>query len=239
MYPVLMKLAQPFTIGLVVLGVALIAVWRRKPERRRALGFAAFAYVLLVLASFNPVAHVVLAALEDQTAPLTEPPADVSALVVLGGGGHSLARCERAASLYRPAIHALVLASGGHPDPNDPIEAEQMRDWLVRLGVPATVVVVESESNSTHENAVHCAAILRDRGMSKVVLVTDAVHMPRAIACFRKQGIDVVPAPCDRITDHRPRVPGYFVPSAGAAERTERGVREWLGMLWYWVNGRI
>ena len=89
------------------------------------------------------------------------------------------------------------------------------------------------------ENAVHAAAILRERGIGKVVLVTDASHMMRGAACFRKQGIEVVAAPCERITKDRPHGPDYYLPHAAAAKDTEQALREWIGMGWYWLRGRI
>ena len=144
-----------------------------------------------------------------------------------------------AAQLYRPDVHKLVLVSGGRLDPLDPIEAEKMRDWLVLLGVPATAIVTESESQSTFENAVQSAAILRERGIGKIVLVTDASHMIRATACFQKQGIEVVAGPCERITKDRSHGPAYYLPSAGAAKETDVALREWIGIGWYWLRGRI
>lgn len=240
MYPFASKLVQPFTFAVLLLGVALVTLRCRRRERRRALTVALVAYVLLVLASLNTVTDVLLRPLEDRATPLAEPPRDVPAIVVLGAGGtHSLIRCGRAAQLYRPDIHKLVLVSGGRLDPADPIEAEKMRDWLVLLGVPASAIVLEPESQSTFENAVRSAAILRERGIGKVVLVTDASHMMRATACFRKQGIEVVQGPCDRINRDLPHGPDYYLPSAGAAKETDQALREWIGMAWYWLRGRI
>jgi uncharacterized SAM-binding protein YcdF (DUF218 family) len=240
MYPFAAKLVQPFTFSVLLLGIVLITLRCRRRERQRALTVALVAYAVLVLASMNFVTELVLRPLEDRATPLAEPPHDVSAMVVLGAGGsHSLIRCGRAAQLYRPNVHKLVLVTGGRLDPLDPIEAEKMRDWLVLLGVPATAIVTEPNSQSTFENAVQSAAILRDRGIGKVVLVTDASHMMRATACFRKQGIEVVPGPCERITQDRDHGPDYYLPSAGAAKDTEMALREWIGIGWYWLRGRV
>jgi uncharacterized SAM-binding protein YcdF (DUF218 family) len=240
MYPFATKLVQPFTFSVVVLGIILVTLRCRRRERQRGLTLALVAYAVLVLASMNFVTDFVLRPLEDRATPLGEPPRDAPAIVVLGAGGtYSLIRCGRAARLYRPDVHKLVLVSGGRLDPLDPIEAENMRDWLVLLGVPATAIVAEPDSQSTFENAVKSAAILRERGIGKVVLVTDAFHMMRATACFQKQGIEVVPGPCERITTDHPHGLDYYLPSAGAAKDTDRALREWLGMGWYWLKGRI
>jgi uncharacterized SAM-binding protein YcdF (DUF218 family) len=239
-YAAAAKLAQPFTLAVVLLGVTLVTLRCRRRERQRALNVALAAYVLLFLASFSPVTQVALGTLEDRATPLEQPPPDVHAIVVLGAGGsHSLARCGKAAQLFRPDLHKLVVVTGGRLDPRDPFESERMRDWLVLLGVPASAIVLESDSQSTFENAVRSAAILRERGFGKVILVTDASHMWRASACFQKQGIEVVQGPCERITLDRPHGPDYYLPSAGAAKDTDQALREWIGMAWYWLRGRV
>jgi uncharacterized SAM-binding protein YcdF (DUF218 family) len=239
-YNIASKLVQPFTLSVLLVGITLVTMRCRRRERQRALTVALVGYVLLWLACFNPVTHAVLSPLEDYAPPLAEPPRDVSTMVVLGAGGtHSLIRCGRAAQLYRPEVHKLVLVTGGRLDPIDPIEAEKMRDWLIMFGVPATAIVMEPESQSTFENAVQSAAILRERGIGKIVLVTDAFHMMRAAACFQKQGIEVVPGPCDRIIKPSSHGPDYYLPSPYAAKDTNSAVREWIGMAWYWLRGRI
>ena len=86
---------------------------------------------------------------------------------------------------------------------------------------------------------VQSAAILRERGIGKAIVVTDASHMWRASACFQKQGIEVVHGPCERITKERSHGPDYYLPSAGAAKETDVALREWIGIGWYWLRGRI
>ena len=71
-----------------------------------------------------------------------------------------------------------------------------MRDFLVRTGIDPSGVVVEGRSRSTYENAVECGKLLRARGLRRVILVTEASHMDRAVRCFRKQGIDAIPSAC-------------------------------------------
>jgi uncharacterized SAM-binding protein YcdF (DUF218 family) len=239
-YRFIVQLVQPYTFALILLGLMLVVVRRRDGGKRRARAVALACYTLLMLLSLSPVSHLAVGSLEWQYEPLTEPPGDVRAIVVLGGGSASLPRCERAAALYRPEVHRLVVTSGGYGRADGPVEAEQMRAWLVRMGVAPSAVLVEGEGLSTHENAVRCAALLRERGVTRVLLVTDAVHMPRAAACFRKQGIDVVPAPCERLARSAEwQRPEYHLPKAGSAAHCEYALREWLGLLWYWLRGRV
>ena len=57
---------------------------------------------------------------------------------------------------------------------------QMMKDLLVELGVPPEQIIVEDRSTSTYENAVECRQLLVERQMTRIVLVTDALHMRRA-----------------------------------------------------------
>ena len=69
-----------------------------------------------------------------------------------------------------------------------------MREMLEREGIPETTIWTEERSRSTHENAAYGAEVLRSHGISTIALVVEAQSMLGAEACFRKQGITVVPA---------------------------------------------
>jgi cyclophilin family peptidyl-prolyl cis-trans isomerase len=75
------------------------------------------------------------------------------------------------------------------------VEADAMRTELVRAGVPAETIVRERCSLSTRENARFTAALLRRRGMRRVIVVTCDWHLPRALAAFRRAGLEVEGAP--------------------------------------------
>ena len=111
--------------------------------------------------------------------------------------------------------------TGGALDPTGPIPpvAPVMRDCLLKLGVADADVIVEPTARTTFENPVETSpAILKARNLRRVVLVTEAVHMPRALKCFRKQGIDAEPAACfHRATEFKWKLE-TFTPSPGAAE---------------------
>jgi len=118
--------------------------------------------------------------------------------------------------------------------------AEVMRDMLVHFGVAQGDIILDNESLSTYENAVNAAKLLRDRNLKKAVLVTDSRHMPRAVICFRKQGVQVIPAPSDYSTKRvRPPLYEMIVPTSDSLVASHKVFHEWLGMLWYWIHGRI
>ena len=79
-------------------------------------------------------------------------------------------------------------------------EAEAMQSLLEEWGVPAASIIFKTKSRNTRENAVFTEQLLAKRGLRRVMLVTSAMHMPRALATFTSAGIDAVAAP----TDYRP-----------------------------------
>lgn len=113
----------------------------------------------------------------------------LGARVLPGGrpGGALGRRIAHAASLYRDGRADWMVFCGGvgeHP----PAEAEVMRACARELGVPDARILLEDRSADTLENAVNAAQILRARGWRRVLIVSDAFHLPRAIFLFRRLG---------------------------------------------------
>ena len=75
-----------------------------------------------------------------------------------------------------------------------------MAEAIVTLGVPPSALVLEERSHSTLENAQFTARLARERHIRDVLLVTSAVHMPRASLLFRDAGIDAIPVPVPEST---------------------------------------
>src|SRR5689334_4643365 len=129
-------------------------------------------------------------------APLNDVAAD--AIVVLGcqlvSGGRPSGRLRRRVSLgvglYRDGAAPLLLMSGGGAGPAT--EASVMRDLAREAGVPETAVLLETVSRNTFENAAYTARVLRGMGKTRVVLVSDRMHLPRAARLFRRAGLEVL-----------------------------------------------
>ena len=102
-------------------------------------------------------------------------------------------RLVHAVALYKARKAPVVLLSGGGAGDGRP-EALQMKDVLEVMGIPVEHVLLEKQSRNTHDNAVNSARILKDRGMHRILLVTSAYHMRRALGVFERQGLEVVPA---------------------------------------------
>jgi uncharacterized SAM-binding protein YcdF (DUF218 family) len=100
------------------------------------------------------------------------------------------ARATADVYLQRGDEHAVVVASGGRRWSNV-VEADAMARELTRLGVPARSVVREGCSLSTRDNARFASAALARRGIARATVVTCAWHLPRAVALFRREGVEV------------------------------------------------
>ena len=150
-------------------------------------------------------------------------------------GSDTILRCLCAADIYRRGKPTPVVVSGpGFELGGRTLSpTDQMSELLVKLGVHAEDVKLEARSRSSYENAVECRKLLDLLGIRKILLVTEATHMHRAALCFRKQGIEVLPAAChQRATDFQISILN-FLPSPYAADGIADSIHEWLGLIWY------
>lgn len=255
LYQAVNDLLQPYTLAYFFLGAALVHFWFRRVEKRRRLLLAVVPFIVLWMISTPAISYLALGSLEWQYRPLAALPEEVEAIVVLSGGAlpadelrlkpmladDSLYRCYCAAELYRRPGGCLVIATGGISDPagRGPPLASLMRDFLINLGVSPSDILTEERSTSTYENAAECTRLLESRRITRLALVTEANHMRRATACFAKCGVRVMPAPCDfKASTLEPRLASYL-PSPGGGNGFQEACHEWLGLLWYWLHGRV
>ncbi len=255
MYSVLQDLLQPAVLIQFALGLTLVYVIVRNSGPRRRLQILAFLFVVQIVLSTAAAGYLLDGSLEWQNPPLASRPEDAGAIVLLGGGvndvdtvrleaeldGVGALRTIHAADVYRQGKPCLLLVTGGKPDPENEgaTPADAMGELLRKLGVSDRDIVLETTSRNTFENAVESGKILHDRGIKRIVLVTDARHMVRGAACFRKQGFDVVPSGCDyRATTWRTSV-SVFLPDGSGLVALQDVAHEWAGLVWYRLLGRI
>lgn len=175
------------------------------------------------------------------------------ALVVFGSGDEAVggwedrisipndtaaARVLETARVYRIAHPAWVISSGGNPDPDDPAEpsSTNMRDMLVRLGVPADRILLESLSRNSHDEAVLIAPMLRSLGVDALVLVTSAVHMPRSVGAFRAVGWTPTPAVAPDSWFENEWI-DWVHPTTHGLDFSEQVAHELIGLPYYRLRG--
>ena len=147
----------------------------------------------------------------------------------------ALARLRYAAHLQHATGLPLLVAGGNvsHDALHDSKAAAMARALQEDFRTP--VRWIEGNSETTEQNAVNSAHILHVANVRRILLVTDAMHMPRAAVMFRQAGLDVIAAPTVFL---RPRPTesldvGDFVPTAEALRQSYYAIYEWVGLLWY------
>lgn len=249
-------LVQPF---FWLLAILVAAFFFRKEKGRRLL--VALAIALMLLFS-NPFLHR-LATLAWEPPPV--PVADIALPspyeygIVLGGFtrmyarpldrlhlNESANRFSQALDLYhRGKFRKLVFVSGSATSDIPPVsEAELARDAAIRCGVPETDVIALSKSRNTFENAVEFREFLSGQPEDdSLLLITSASHMPRALACFRKQGLEPDTFPTDHRNNRDPEVAhtldSLLAPNPATFTGWRILLREWLAMATYRLRGRI
>lgn len=252
------QLVMPAGIVALLLGLSLAAGALRRSRAAWILGFAALA--LYWIAATPAVANWLLWTLESRHPPATLAEArPLEAAIVLGGAVLAPEGARRhvgvtrasdrvllAARLHRAGKIRLIVVSGGNlnrdPDParRAPPEAEHIRDLLIEWGVPPEAILIEGQSRTTHENAVETRRLLGARRLGQAYLVTSAAHMPRALAEFRRAGLDVVPFAAD-VRSTRPSAPELldWLPSASALQQSGEVIKEWIGIMVHHWRGWI
>ena len=228
---------------LLLLGSALRWRWPRLGRTLQVLAVLA----LLVL-SLPITGGAMLGAL--QTSPSLPadgplPPAD--AIVVLSAEGdrfgveygHAVAgsmtmqRLRYGAFLQR-RTKLPMLVSGGIPDSHSPALATMMAE-AAQQEFQVPVKWIEDRSADTWENAKFSAELLKAAGCKRILLVTSAWHMPRSVASFEAQGIEVVAAPT---AFRAPATEGWtgFVPHWAGLKDSCIAMHEWFGGIAYWFR---
>lgn len=146
----------------------------------------------------------------------------VDAVVLLGRGtlleGE---RSQKALEFWRSQRAPLILATGHHG------EAQRLLKKLRREGVPETALINEPRARSTEENAVLSAQLLKQRDVTRILLVTDSPHMLRSLLTFRSLGFEVIPEP----------IP--LPENLSSIQVSVTALREYVGIVGYALAGRF
>jgi len=225
-------------------------------SRRRRLGRTLLSLALLglVLLSLPYTASRLAAllpaypALDAQAIAAARP----QAIVILGGGlrgeapeyvpgydvkAETLQRLRYGAHLERQTGLPILVSGGRVFDGEQPPEADLMAVVLEHdFGVP--VRWREVRSRNTAENARYSRQLLAGEGITRILLVTHGLHLPRALEQFRANGLEVTPAPTVLLSTGES--PGLldFLPSAVGLEGSVEVLHEVLGRLWYRLRYR-
>ena len=251
---------SPLVIACGLMAIVLVSARRRPRLARNAAGAA---LVVLLLASNGWVGMLLARCLELRNVPSGTLP-DAEAIVVLSSNAQpalppqpaitvddaTANRLLYGVQLYHQGKAPTLIISGGRLpwQKSLPPISESMAEMAEMMGVPKSSVVQERDSGNTYENALGVNAILKARHFHRILLVTSAMHMPRALALFKHQGIDALAAPCDFVsagpawranTADWQAIAIGLIPDASNLSLTTRVLKEFLGIAVYRLAGRL
>ena len=104
-------------------------------------------------------------------------------------------RINHGIDLYRKGKVRKLIFTGGRGNTGEPTESAAARRYALQRGVPAAVILVEEQSHTTYENILYAKEIAESQGLRKVLIVSDPLHMKRAVVMARDVGLAAEPSP--------------------------------------------
>jgi uncharacterized SAM-binding protein YcdF (DUF218 family) len=242
----------PFLLFALVPGILLL--FRKKDAGRAGkiwIAFLGFCYWVLstpvmaiaLVHLCTPVVHPVMSKADARGA---------TAIVVLGAGmgitqsrggefgvptREGSLRVLEAARLHRLLDGAPIIATGGLGS-SQYSEAGMIAHQLDQLGVPPDKIIKEEKATNTRDHAILVPPILKAHGIEQFVLVTSQQHIARALAAFRKVGIDPVPS-TPEVYVRRGHFLEPYLPSRTGLSISESTMYDLLGWVYYKARGWV
>lgn len=231
------------------------AIWMVCRRKRRKLGLILLSIAVLTsLFQLFSVPTCLLASLERPFYELQISDASyVDAAVVCGGGwnasDHGLIGLEMnelgdrlltVVELARSGrAREIVLGGGGRGRPPIPKDSLQVVQWIKKWQLVNVPITVLDASRNTHDEAFHTATLAQNRGWKTLYLITSASHMRRALATFRKTGLNIFPIACDFRTIEPSDIPRRWwpIPTTSSIEDFNSWIQEVFGLMYYKLRG--
>lgn len=237
--------------GLFILIIFILSLYLFLKAKSRLIKLTAvFALVTLIFMSTAFGVKMLLLPLENYAENVLESADEKHPIVVLGGGiyykdednvqlsVHSLQRLVKGYQLHNELDTPVVYTGGIAVGQETISEADAAEGFLLSLGVDADDYISEGKAQSTYENGKYIKKWMSDNDIKKIYLVTSAYHIFRSSAVFKAQEIEFMPVHSGFIYDHKLSWLDYL-PSRGALAVNMSALHEWVGLIWYYLSGRI
>ncbi len=210
----LVVLIQPLCLAWLLLGFWIVFACSRRHWRDVVMPAAA--WLIITVLTCTPLASLLMSDLEGRHAlvQIRDLPA-ADAIVCLGGGAEP-SRFEPSGMHLKPSgdrvttalailvqkkAPLLLLGGGGYQDKGEMVsEADQVIKFIRTLAGDAGSITSLGICADTHDETVKVAALFKEQGWDRILLVTSAYHMPRAAGTFRKAGIAFDAVPCNYLS---------------------------------------
>ena len=169
---------------------------RRKKSKRGVIGWA-FRLVMLALVWLGGVAaYIIWVGQRDDATP-------ADAIIVLGAAAYDAKpspvfeeRIRHGIDLYKRGLAPTLIFTGGYGGTGARFSESQVaRRYALRQGVPEKAILIESLSRNTHDNLRQARALMQQHKLHSVIIVSDPLHMARALRISRDLGIRSVGSP--------------------------------------------
>jgi uncharacterized SAM-binding protein YcdF (DUF218 family) len=240
--------------NVIILAGIVGLVLTRTRHARWGWRLAVAALVLIALIGFLPVGRALTIALENRFPRWGDSGPPPAGIIVLGGAVSAYRLATRGEvgltdaaerilvvpDLARRFPDAKIIYSGGDPGlfTKRGSEAAVIPALFEKLGVPPDRITLESRSRNTAENAVYSKALAAPKPGERWLLVTSAMHMPRAIGAFREAGFPVEAYPVDYKTNGWQDLGGLVGSLSAGLRQTDTALHEWIGLLAYRLTGK-
>jgi uncharacterized SAM-binding protein YcdF (DUF218 family) len=249
----------PFLFLLITAGFFLLIAKRRKTGR--IIFMISFVWFLVI--STRPVPYLLAYNLEKKYHQLADSVIDTIGssvnIIVLGAGfsddrsltpnnqlsSNALGRLVEGIRIYSRLEYLkanrgerkISMVLSGYAGKLRISQAEVLFRTALMLGADSADLVISPKPANTKEEADE---YLQIGGSSRrVIVVTDAVHMPRAILNFRKAGLTAIPAPTNFLIKHgSAKDPWRWLPSTNNIKLLESSIHEYMGLMWAWAGGK-
>jgi len=252
---------EPLNWVMVWVVLAFLFILLRKISLSRR--FLLIAVLNLAFVGYLPSSEFVLRALEN-TAPrlnLTQlANSGLGGVIVLGGaieGGEialdrgeisiysSAERVTKAFELLRkyPELPLIFSGYSGRINPKGISEADAFKQLILEQGLDGAQVHYENQSRNTYENVLYIKPMMaqlglkNDQGSKPWLVITSASHMYRSLKIFEKQGVEVLALPVDYQTANHLQWTAFDL--VEGAQNWNRALHELIGLLAYWITGKI
>lgn len=246
---IIWTLMRPETWLILIICFAFFALQRNSPRAATSVITAALG-ICIMIAVF-PLGSLVLRPLETRFV-ISGPLTDIDGIIILGGAENavlsrfwaqpqlnsSAERLLTGIALARRFPNAVLVYTGGSGSILSQTDrgAAVVNQIFLSQGIKSNRIVIESQSRNTAENAILSHKLIQPQEDQQWILVTSASHMPRSVGVFCQAGWSVLPYPVDYRS-------GAFIARIGwnfahNLDDLNVGVKEWVGLLAYWLTGK-
>jgi len=226
---IISAMLMPLSLGLILTLIGLILLYKNRLKKARIILTIGFLWIASI--AYEPFSNIFISQLEIKYKKLENIPKDVKYILLLGGDMSN--RAWEVLRLYHKIPNAKIITSG-YAGQEDIPEATRNANILYEIGIPKSSIIVHDKPKDTKEEAIKIKKLLKNKNF---ILVTSSYHMPRALALFKKEGLNPIPAP----TDFKIKYPYKILslPSGNNLKKTEIAWHEYLGLLWAKLRGQI